>query len=596
MYQLKNLTKSFKDTKIFENANYTFNQSGLTAVIGASGSGKSTLLNMIAGFDSNYTGEILVENNLISSKSSNELADYRKNTIGFIFQEYNLLKGYTVLESVVMGVSFNDSDREFYQNQARDILNKIGLESKINEKIENLSGGQKQRVAIARALVKNPKIILADEPTGALDRKNSTEIMELLKEISKDRLVVVITHDQKLTSFFDTVITVDKGQIVEVKNEFSKNTETAIKKEEEKTAKNKVSKLSKKNFKIHLKRYIAVALAIAIGVTIFISSLSFSSVMANSIEEFKEKNIAFNNGYIKDYSDEIYSKLENDNRIENVYRQYKLKDLTLIFNGKKEKMQEKIPMPKANESMSYGTMPRNNANEIALTPSLAKKFDSNINELIGKKITLEFMGKSYDFTVSGIFNAGYDDFFISSHIEIQLYENITGSPYSISFDVVDFNDVDVVYNELQQSKINATMANETVTALKTNFNSINKLFTVISVLILFVAIFLAVILLVKLQNSRVREVGLLSALGYYRSEIRNMLLLENSMLTAMTLLFSVGLIMAVKIVTRVVGTAFVVSATEIALGLVATVVIILAISTLASVKLIKLQPAEALRK
>ena len=236
--------------------------------------------------------------------NADELCAYRRDNIGFIFQNYHLLSGYTVLENILLSCELNTLSEEENRGNAEELLNKLGLSQKADERIENLSGGQKQRVAIARALISNPRIILADEPTGALDRSNSNEIMELLKEISKDRLVIVITHDQKICSFADEVIHIENRKIVCDKIPALKSAGTS----DHKLSINKAVKVSAfkrglKNFKVHFKRYMAVSLAISIGILAFMLSLSSGNSMDKSISDFKDKNTAFNNGYIKGEDD-----------------------------------------------------------------------------------------------------------------------------------------------------------------------------------------------------------------------------------------------------------------------------------------------------
>ena len=181
MIQVKNLRKKYDHSLILDDTNFTFPNKGLVCLLGASGCGKSTLLNMIAGFDSDYSGDITVCGTSISKMNADELCAYRRDNIGFIFQNYHLLSGYTVLENIMLHCELNSLDEQSNVENAKELLNKLGISEKANEKIENLSGGQKQRVAIARALISNPSIILADEPTGALDRSNSNEIMNFAK-------------------------------------------------------------------------------------------------------------------------------------------------------------------------------------------------------------------------------------------------------------------------------------------------------------------------------------------------------------------------------------------------------------------------------
>lgn len=598
MIEIKKLSKKYDKTYIFNKTDYTFPSKGLVSVLGPSGCGKTTLLNIFAGFDTNYTGEILIDNTCISHMNENELCIYRRNNIGFIFQNYCLIKGYSVLENVMLACCLNDLDETENILNAKRILIHLGLEEHINKKIEDLSGGQKQRVAIARALINNPRIILADEPTGALDRAKSNEIMSLLKEISKDCLVLLITHDKKNCDFADEVIHIKDGKIVcENENRLITNT-TNYDILMNNNAKVNSYKHGFKNFKVHIKMYIGVALAISIGILSFILSLSTDNVIKKSIEDFKDKNTAFNNGYIKvkDKDDTILNVLKSDDRIDNVYYQYILNNVSLSLDDTTEIMKEKYPMPKTNENMSYGIMPRISKNEISLSPSLAKKFSEDISHLIGKNVIVKLDGKEFKLTVSGIFNADYDDFFVSSDIEQELYNIQNNQIYSINFDVKDFNDIIPVNKMLTDKKIECETAVKQVEALQDTFKNISQLFLVISILILLISLFISITLLVKLQNSRYREIGLLAALGYNKNMIRKMIITENILLAILATIFNIILTSITYLVSIIFNLTVIMTFLQIIISIISTALIIVIISIIASHKLITTEPATALKK
>lgn len=593
MIQIKNLSKKYDEQIILDNVNFKLPDSGLICLVGASGCGKSTFLNILAGFDSDYSGEISVCGTSISGMSADELCNYRRNNIGFVFQNYNLLSGYTVFENILLAHEASGAKDEDIDL----ILHRLNIYEKKNERIENLSGGQKQRVAISRALMGNPQIILADEPTGALDRKNSTEIMELLKEISKERLVLVITHDQKICEFADKTISINNKKIVGEDIQSKVNSEKKL--DESNIFNLSTFKLGLKNFRVHLKRYVAVSLAISIGVIAFILSLSSGNLMKQSILDFQNKNTAFNNGYIKveDSNNRAFEILEADESIENVYYQYTITDVILTVSDKVEKISEKYPMPKATESMSYGVMPRKYENQIALSPSLAKKFDSNIKNLIGKELNLKYGGVEYKLTISGIFNSGYDDFFVSSDIEKEFYNGMDEEDsYSISYDVKNFEEIPLVSNRLKDKGIEAkTVANE-VEVLQNTFENLSRLFLIVSILILVIGLFISIVLLAKLQNSRYKEMGLLSALGFNKSIIRKVIINENLLLSAMAEGFNVICIGAIYLFSFIFKLDLIITGPQILLSIIGTGVIVIFISTFASNKLISTEPAVALRK
>jgi ABC-type lipoprotein export system ATPase subunit/ABC-type lipoprotein release transport system permease subunit len=575
MITIKDLTKKYGDTTILNNASYTFPDTGLVCLMGASGGGKTTLLNLLAGFDTQYDGEITVGGVSLHSMDSSALCDYRKDNTGFVFQNFHLISGYTVLENIMLALELHDEEPSKNLQKITRLLEKLGIAGKINEKIENLSGGQKQRVAIARALVNEPQILFADEPTGSLDRATSTEIMKLLKSISKDRLVIIITHDQKVSEFADEVIHIKDKMIVSdgwLTNPSLANNTLTFKK----PIKTSSFKRAGKNFKVHIIHYFAVSLAISMGLLAVLFSLSFGNIMEQNITDFKTKNTAFNNGYIKGMDDRtILDYLNSDPRIENVYYQYKLTDITLTHDKSSAYMEEKFPTAKAIEGLSYGVMPRIGKNEIAITPSLAKKFAADIKDLIGEQITLNANDGQYVLTVSGIYNAGYDDFLISSDTEQTLYTNITNQDnYSISYDVKEFEHIVPV----------------------SNLKSLNRLFQIISSLILGIGLFICIVLLVKLQNSRYREVGLLSALGFSRSRITTMILEENLFLSALATIVNLVLLTVTIPLSKITSFPFNLTGTQIVLCVSATFVVVMLVSFTASYKLIRTEPAEALRK
>lgn len=597
MIELKKITKRYGLQTVLDACDYTFSSQGLYCILGASGCGKTTLLNIIAGFDCNYQGELIVDQIPIHQLQGDALCNYRRDHIGFIFQNYNLLSGYSVIENIQLASKLQPQDSTNQLEQITSLLNRLGIEDKINEKVEHLSGGQKQRVAIARALIANPYILLADEPTGALDRTSATEIMELLKELSKERLVLVITHDTKITQYADRILTMQDGTLIG-ENLLLPPCQNNI---SIKRVSTKTPSLSHayKNFCVHLKRYVSVSIIISIGILAFMLSLSFKNIMQASITRFQEENIAYQNGYIKveNNEDTLLHTLSKDDRISNIYTQYIMQDITLQMGKQTQIMPEKYPMPKAIEKMSYGHMPKNNKQQIALNPSLAKKFDSNISNLIGKTLQLTYGGQTYKLVVSGIFNAGYDDFFVSSNIEKRFYQSTTHhTPYAIQYDVTSFEDIVSVQSSLEKKSIKTQTAAKEVASLQTTFKNLKRLFLIVSILMLCVALFISIALLVKLQHSRYREVGLLSALGYRKKQIHMVILLEAillSMLTALVISIGITFTYGIRILFPL---PLVITQIQIIGSILISSVIVILIHIFASHKLIETPPAIALRK
>lgn len=214
----ENLTKSYGmgDTKVtaLNNLNLSINKGQFVSIIGASGSGKSTLLHMLGGVDKPTSGKIYIEDTDISSMNETELALFRRRKVGLIYQFFNLIPTLNVEKNILLPMLLDG--RKPKKEEFDKIVKMLGLSERLNHLPNQLSGGQQQRVAIARSLIYRPSIILADEPTGNLDRKNSESILEMLKVSNKEynQTILIITHDEKIALSADKMIRIDDGEIV----------------------------------------------------------------------------------------------------------------------------------------------------------------------------------------------------------------------------------------------------------------------------------------------------------------------------------------------------------------------------------------------
>lgn len=222
MIELKQVSKIYKSKKgtstiALSGIDLKIGNKGMVFIVGKSGSGKSTLLNLLGGLDDLTSGDILINEKNIANFSQNQYDAYRNTYIGFIFQEFNILEQYNVYENIELALKLQS--KQSTKKETDELLNKLGLNGLGNRKINELSGGQKQRVAIARAIIKNPQIILADEPTGNLDKKSSEQIFNILKEISKDQLVIIVSHDmESAIKYADRIIEIEDGKIIQDTN------------------------------------------------------------------------------------------------------------------------------------------------------------------------------------------------------------------------------------------------------------------------------------------------------------------------------------------------------------------------------------------
>ena len=298
MLQLKNIVKTYVTGDLTQDAlndvSISFRESEFVSVLGQSGSGKTTMLNIIGGLDRYTSGDLII--NGISTKQYKD-ADwdhYRNSSIGFVFQSYNLIPHQTVLSNVEMALTLAGVSKKERRQRAKAVLEKVGLGDQIHKKPNQMSGGQMQRVAIARALVNNPDILLADEPTGALDSETSIQIMELLKEIAKDKLVIMVTHNPELANEYSTrIVKLLDGKIVSDSDPY---TEEEVK--AKKRRGNKVSMsfftalaLSFNNLSTKKGRTILTAFAGSIGIIGIALILALSTGMNQYITDIQKETM-----------------------------------------------------------------------------------------------------------------------------------------------------------------------------------------------------------------------------------------------------------------------------------------------------------------
>ena len=220
LISVKGVSKVFKvgeeNFTALRDINLEIDTGSFMSFVGPSGSGKTTILNLIGGLDVPTAGNIFFKNTKLSAMNRNQMAQYRRKNIGFIFQTYNLLPVYSVYENILFPLLLNGSKEKDVRERVMNIINKVGLSDQVKKRPSQLSGGQCQRVAIARALVKDPLLILADEPTANLDSKNSLQILELMSELNQQYKAAVVfsTHDEKVTRYVRREVGLEDGKII----------------------------------------------------------------------------------------------------------------------------------------------------------------------------------------------------------------------------------------------------------------------------------------------------------------------------------------------------------------------------------------------
>ncbi|WP_346938857.1 ABC transporter ATP-binding protein/permease [uncultured Clostridium sp.] len=298
MLQLKNIFKSYTTGEFTQVAldgiSLKFRKSEFVAILGPSGSGKTTCLNVIGGLDQYDEGDLIINGKSTKNFKDSDWDAYRNNSVGFIFQSYNLISHLSIVDNVEMGMTLSGVSNTEKHKKALEVLEKVGLKDHVHKKPNQLSGGQMQRVAIARALANDPDIILADEPTGALDTHTSIQIMELIKEISKDKLVVMVTHNPELANdYADRIVEFRDGEIKSDSNPFYDDLDTS----DYKLKKTSMSfftalKLSGKNISTKKWRTALTAFASSIGIIGIALILSLSNGFDKQIGEFENSTLS----------------------------------------------------------------------------------------------------------------------------------------------------------------------------------------------------------------------------------------------------------------------------------------------------------------
>ena len=491
MLEIKNINKSYKvgdyKQKVLKDVSIKFRENEFVSILGQSGSGKTTLLNLIGGLDRYDTGDIIINGKSTKHFKDKDWDAYRNNSIGFIFQSYNLINHISILDNVEMGMTLSGVSRKLRRERAIEVLKKVGLGDHINKKPNQLSGGQMQRVAIARALANNPDIILADEPTGALDSKTSKSIMNLIKEISKDKLVIMVTHNEEIADEYSSrIIKLSDGVIIEDSNPVEENDKESTYRLK-KTSMSFITalNLSLRNIITKKGRTLLTAFASSIGIIGIALILSLSNGFDKQIEKFENDTltnypITISKGTMENteeamslckYSDEKYiykqkidlEKMTHINNIDDDYLNYldsidknlidgisytrlSVMGINLLVKGKKTNM------------VSFGT----SLNSVMTIP---KSFDEENN----------YLTNNYDLLYGKFPKEATDVLLvISSDNEVseKVLENLGLDIEKEKFSFEDVLNKELVYviNDNLYNKIN--VGNKTIYMMKNNYDEL----------------------------------------------------------------------------------------------------------------------------
>lgn len=576
MLKIQNVVKEYRISKsvserVLKGVSVDFYPGEVTAIFGASGCGKSTLLNILSGLDSKYQGDVLYNN--LNLRTMN-LDTYRKNVIGFIFQNFNLIPHMSVKENVGSVLSMSKISKKERDTRIAESLKLVGLEEFSNRLPKVLSGGQKQRVAIARALAANPEILIADEPTGSLDRENRDLVLDLLKQQAKQgKTVIIVTHDQEIASIADKVVTLDYGVVsnIEVKHAFEKQTDESKVFEKHTLGFKNVVKMSFKNLTSRKLRTILVSLGTSIGIAAVLVAFSLGSgtqseIMktlstiqkpeAVSVSDMKDGTIT------ADELKEMKKELNNENLIYTPQTTYTIETVkgergtSIVYTSSEEQMKSFTTA-----SLLYGK-PATKDEEVYITKDQAtmllekdgkKASSEEIEKLIGKKEKLTLQVDLFEestqtepkskyepvtfeveVTIAGVLQKMYNgpmfmasNKFLNNHLPVP-QDKVKVYQYLIT--AKDKEEAQSISKKFKSTKVLERYAAMT---LEDMIGSAMQFVFVVSAILagiagisLFVSAFMILIVLYTSVVERTREIGIIRALGFKKMSIRLVFFLE----------------------------------------------------------------------
>lgn len=641
LLEIKDIHKSYhvnkEAFKVLKGINLKFDRGEFVSILGESGGGKSTLLNIIGGLDHQYEGELIVDGESLKNASEKKFDAYRSQTIGFIFQSFNLISHLTNLENVMVPLEMTDLSHKERVAKATALLEQVGLKEHINKHPNQLSGGQKQRVAIARALAADPDVIIADEPTGALDSQNTAEILAILQKIAEDgKLVIAVTHSQAVADYGTRVVHMVDGQIdydKRLKDAYPAPTESAPKKNSPLSFMS-AFKMAMQHMRYDIKRNLLIIFGASIGifsvilmlglgqgVTGYINDQVSSQVNPNTIQiarNVSQKQIE--NGDQGNLANKDIKRFDKIKDVTKVEKGYYTNGVQVHYQKKSETIQMFQTFNKTERVQDIKTGKKPGTNEVLLTKATAKKLDKkNYKKMVGRTVTIYVNAISkdqrpvqmrQDVKVSGIINSGTEAITYGTLAKMYQAQNLELEPNFAAVTVNKTQNVKAVQNKIKayDSKVNGkTQKDYQITGVGAILDSINTylmlafyvLAGIAGISLLVSAIMIIVVLYISVSE-RTKEIGILRAIGARKKDIRHLFVSEAFLIglfsSVLGALIAWGGQALVNVIAQPLTHMPIVAITSgyVIFGIVISVVISLLAALAPSRKAAKLDPIEAL--
>jgi len=643
--ELKNVNKYYKTNEknchVLKDINLSFEKGEMVSIIGESGSGKSTMMNIIGGLDSRFLGNLFIEGDNIRKFSDEELDEYRKNKIGFVFQNCNLISHLTVIDNVTVALRLANVSKEERRKRAVKALEEVGLLEHLNKKPNELSGGQKQRVAIARALINNPEIIVADEPTGALDKDTTENILSIIKNIArKGKLVIIVTHSEIVASYCSRVIELEDGKITgEIKRN---NLYVLDMNKEEKDNKGNLSfssaiKISQKNIQEKLSRNVLMIFGVSIGIMSIILMLGLGNGLKNYFSSILyqynnplivEVNMKTNNDptemvmsvmgggrTFKDDDIELLASMKNVVGVEKGFSILSIGSAYLQYDEQKSMilMVNSISKSITDENIIEGRRP--DKNEILISEKVLDDLSLDFDDILDENVYVELvLGTSLvqsEFKVSGIY---YSDAGAPSTDAAIIYINyddlkeIAGEnqydlePTKVYLETKNENEASLIKQSIKDLGYEGAAQEVMGEKLLKMLKLLTYVLAGISAISLVVSAIMIIVVLRISVCERTKEIGLLRAIGARSRDIRRIFISESFLIGICSGILAIAVSFLLSfIVNPIVYKYFYIDVLSIKLsytilGIMVSVIICVAAGFIPAENAAKLDPVDSLRR
>lgn len=651
LLQLKNINKSYKlydkeKVQVLHDVNLSFETGEFVSILGESGCGKSTLMNLIGGMDSDFEGDILIQGKSFKGMKEREIDDYRKSKIGFVFQAFNLIPHLTVLENVTIAMQMTDTSEKERNQRAKEILTELGLADQITKKPNQLSGGQKQRVAIARALANDPEIILADEPTGALDQETSEQILDLLDKIAqKGILIITVTHSQKVANKSSRIVKIEDGKIKEDRK-LKARYQTVPEKIHNKAKSFSLIasfKLALRNMRLKASRNLLVALGSSIGILSVILMLSLGSGVTKYIND--EINASLNPLMIDvtkpdksapkeqahpgaavqqtmlPFEQADIDKIKAIDHVGSVDRVASLmRQSSVVYDGKRTEISQLATLTKDTDKsiLVAGEFP--DANEIILTADQAKAISSEktFKKLVGNKLMfyvndIDEQNKPIilerELTVSGIAdienaNVANANIAYVPYKTLEVMYDGSGKalkPMQLNVYANDQNHLEGIKASIEKAGYSSANLEKLLKQVTNYLDMATFVLAGIAGISLIVSGIMILVVLYISVVERTREIGILRAIGARKKDIKRIFFSESALLGLLSgFIGVVGALVIGMVLNKVLEGSFGAELINLSLGnilsgIATSTIISIVAGLLPSSKAAKLDPIESLR-